>query len=140
MTNLLEKSLIIGFGIFTLIIFLSVISPFIKEIKEYEEDKEDREDQNNEIIDFINKINLEINKLIDGEKKYVSEEIYYPDRLNLTFNSNYAKFEFIFDNDLDKKILYYNCEFVEKYFSLPPNIYIVNISCQYGMINFIISN
>ena len=33
MTNLLEKSLITGFGIFVLIIFITLIAPFYNEVE-----------------------------------------------------------------------------------------------------------
>ena len=50
MSNLLEKSLLIGFGIFTLIIFASVVIPFINQIIEYNEER--REELEN-YLDFM---------------------------------------------------------------------------------------
>lgn len=41
MTNLLEKSLITGFGIFTLMIFFILVSPFFAEIADFRENEEE---------------------------------------------------------------------------------------------------
>ena len=38
MTNLIEKSLITGFGILVLIIFMILIAPFFNQIEEFKED------------------------------------------------------------------------------------------------------
>ena len=57
MTNLLEKSLITGFGIFALILFLILIAPFFQEIEEYKENEKDALD---EYTNFVNKVNSAI--------------------------------------------------------------------------------
>ena len=38
MTNLLEKSLITGFGILVLILFIILVAPFFNQIEEFKED------------------------------------------------------------------------------------------------------
>lgn len=48
MTNILEKSLLIGFGIFTLLMFFILVMPFIEKITEYKDnDEENLEDYDN---------------------------------------------------------------------------------------------
>ena len=52
MTNLIEKSLLLGFGIFTLAIFSSIIIPFLGKIADFNHNE--RNDLETFII-FINK-------------------------------------------------------------------------------------
>ena len=52
MTNLVEKTLLVGFGIFTLIIFLSLIFPFFEKIEESKGNNVDEEESDKKIQSF----------------------------------------------------------------------------------------
>ncbi|MFX1257793.1 MAG: hypothetical protein ACFFAN_08040 [Promethearchaeota archaeon] len=45
MTNLLEKALLTGFGIFTLILFFTILIPFVEKIVDFKENEEDDDDE-----------------------------------------------------------------------------------------------
>ena len=61
MTNILEKSLLIGFGIFTLLMFFILVMPFIEKITEYKDnDEENLEDYDNSYNPLRYKINYDI--------------------------------------------------------------------------------
>lgn len=103
MTNLLEKSLIIGFGIFTLIIFLTIVTPFFVEISEFEgnNDEETTTNQNNTII-IDQKINLLV-KFLEN-KKIIRIK---PLKIDLlTYNENYISLLTHFTKMILKKHLY----------------------------------
>ena len=53
MTNLLEKTLIISFGIFTLMIFFILIMPFFEKINEIKENDQDELEEVNDSIEVI---------------------------------------------------------------------------------------
>ena len=52
MTNLVEKTLLVGFGIFTLIIFLSLIFPFFEKLEESKGNNADEEELDKKIQIF----------------------------------------------------------------------------------------
>jgi len=52
MTNLVEKTLLVGFGIFTLIIFLSIIFPFFGKLEESKGNNGDEEESDKKIQSF----------------------------------------------------------------------------------------
>ena len=67
MTNLLEKALLIGFGIFILTIFFILVAPFFGKITDFKEnDKRDLDDDyNNSITIKFHKNNENIDKDVD---------------------------------------------------------------------------
>ena len=135
MTSLIEKSLLTGFGIFVLILFLIMISPFFEQIEEYEKNEDNYDDIEGFEI-FINKINTAIKDFIENPDKEALEEIEYPKNINITFIDNYAKFDFVMDNKIRSKILSYNDHFVQKYyFNVAPNTYQLNITRKASLIN-----
>ncbi|TFG14544.1 MAG: hypothetical protein EU535_03215 [Promethearchaeota archaeon] len=135
MTSLIEKSLLTGFGIFVLILFFIMISPFFERIEEYEKD-EDNYDDLDVLEIFINKINIAIKNFIENPDKEVLEEIEYPKNINITFIDNYVKFDFVIDNKIQSKILSYNDRFVQKYYlNVTPNTYQLNITRKASLIN-----
>ena len=135
MTSLIEKSLLTGFGIFILILFFIMISPFFEQVEEYEKNEDNYDDL--ELIEiFINKINTAIEDFIENPNKEVLEQIKYPKNINITFIDNYVKFDFVMDNKIQSKILNYNDYFVQKYyFNIAPNIYQLNITRKASLIN-----
>ena len=101
MTSLLEKALITGFGIFTLILFLIIINPFIREIKNYEKSQENQEDNSNDtndLIEIINKVDFSIIHFIEQSQKLCSEKIKFVHQLPLIFKSDHAIFNLNLEN------------------------------------------
>ena len=137
MTNLLEKSLITGFGIFALILFLILIAPFFQEIEEYKEksEKDDLDDYSN----FVNKVNSAINYFINNHEEEYIEKIEYPDDINVTFTGNYAIFDFLIDGKVYSKTLKYDDQFIQKsYCDIPSKTYelIITLNSSLLSINF----
>ena len=88
MTNLLEKALLTGFGIFVLTIFLSMINPFIIQISEFNGTTE------NDIRiyeNFFNEVDIAVKFIIECPDEIYLREIDYPKNLNVTFNDFYVK-------------------------------------------------
>ncbi len=135
MTNLLEKSLITGFGIFTLTIFFIIITPFFQNIEEYEDSKS-REDTLNENLIFINEIDIAIKSIIKNFNEDYTKFIKYPREINVSFNENYVKFDFILDNTQKFKLLYYDIIFTYKfYYNFPSGTYLLNVSYRASLVN-----
>ena len=90
MTNLLEKALLIGFGIFILTLFFILIAPFFGEITDFKDnDKRDLDDDNNNsiIIKFY-----ENNENIEKDEEIYFLNVEYLRDLEFFFKNNYAKF------------------------------------------------
>lgn len=134
MTSLLEKSLITGFGIFALILFLILISPFIQKIEEYKKNEE--EEELDEYTNFINKINSAIKYSINHPGAEFIENIEYPENMNISFKDNYVKFDFLLENKIYSKIINYEAQFVQKYYyNMPSKTYQLNITHHSSLIN-----
>ncbi len=108
MTNLLEKSLITGFGIFVLIIFIILIAPFFNQIEEYKED--DKEDIDN-YIDFVERLDNAILSVIENPDNTYKDTIHCYETLDLLIEGNQIKIYFKLEDDHYYKILEYNCYF-----------------------------
>ena len=138
MTNLMEKSLITGFGIFALILFLILIAPFFQEIEEY---KESEKDDLDDYTIFINRVNSAINYFINNNEAEYIEKIDYPDKINVTFTENYAIFDFLIDGKVYSKTLKYNDQFIYKSFcAIPPKIYNLIITLNSSLISMDFKN
>lgn len=103
MTNLLEKALLIGFGIFILTIFFILVAPLFGKITDFKEnDKRDLDDDNNDsiIIKFY-KNNENIEK--DEEIYFVNvESLRY---LEIFFKNTYSRFYYNLKEKTFKLIL-----------------------------------
>ncbi len=132
MTNLIEKSLLLGFGIFTFTIFSSIIIPFLGTIAEF------NQNGRNELetyIYFINEIDQGINYVIQNQDEVYLKEIDYPPNLNISFQNNIAIYDFFIGNQLCVKIKEYNNLFVSKDFlQFPSGKYLLNISQNLSLI------
>ena len=126
MTNLIEKSLLLGFGIFTLTIFTSIIIPFLGTIADF------NQNETNDLQTytfFINEIDQGINYVVQNPDKVYLKEIEYPSNLNTSFYVNIAKYEFFIDGQYYAKIKEYNEVFLNSYFhQIHPGTYLLNIS------------
>ena len=133
MTNLLEKALLTGFGIFILIIFVSLINPFIISISEFNSTtKNDIEKYNN----FFNELDTAILFIIENPNVIYLNEIEYPRNLNITLTEDYVKYNFLIDDDMQCKIYEYVKPFISRtYINLFASRYILNISSNYNYIN-----
>ena len=126
MTNIIEKSLLIGFGILILTIFSSIISPFLGKIIEFNKnEKKELETYTN----LINEIDFGIIYVIQNPNECYLKKIEYPSNLNISFYGRFAEYEFILHNTISKNVIIYNQTFLRSHFyELPPQTYLLNIS------------
>ena len=138
MTNLIEKSLLLGFGIFTLTIFSSIVVPFLGKIAEFNQNgKNDLE----LYLFFINEIDQGINYIIENPNKIYLKNVDYPINLNTSFYNSIAKFEFFIGDQLCIKIKEYNESFINQNFQqIIPETYLLNISYRFALINVNFNN
>lgn len=126
MTNLIEKSLLLGFGIFTLTIFSSIIIPFLSTIADFNENGRDKIET---YILFINEIDQGINYVVQNPDDVYLKNLDYPSNLNISFYDNIAKYSFFVENQLCVKIEEYDMFFFNQDFcQISPGIYLLNIS------------
>ncbi|MFX0042031.1 MAG: hypothetical protein ACFE8L_03885 [Candidatus Hodarchaeota archaeon] len=132
MTNLLEKGLIIGFGIITLLIFFSLISPFLETIANFDNNEEN---DIKDYISFINEMDQAILYVIDNPEEDFLKSIEYPTNLNITLYNQYAKYDFIIGDELLCEIIFYNESFVYNIFQdFISKTYLLNVSFVLNLI------
>ena len=138
MTNLLEKALLTGFGVFILIIFISLINPFIISISEFNSAiKNDVEKYNN----FFNEVDTAILFVIENPDVIYLDVIEYPGNLNISLTEGYVKYNFLIENEVQYKIYEYVKPFISyTYINLSSSRYILNISCNSNYINVQFNN
>jgi hypothetical protein len=132
MTNLLEKALITGFGIFILTIFLSVINPFIVQVS-------DLNDNINANIEKYENLFFELDTgitfIIENPNTTYTKLIEYPEKLNISLTGFYCKYEYVIGTSYNYKIIEYTKPFIDQsYNNLPADNYFLRISCTYGFI------
>jgi len=93
MPEILEKSLMIGFGITLLVIFLSMISPFFKLIENYNVESDFK---NN--LTCISIINSGITRTIENPSLNFSCVIEMRENFSIFASGNKIKYTFIVDN------------------------------------------
>ncbi|MCK4239320.1 MAG: hypothetical protein KAX33_09375, partial [Candidatus Lokiarchaeota archaeon] len=93
MPEILEKSLMIGFGITLLVIFLSMISPFFKLIENYNVESDFK---NN--LTCISIINSGITRTIENPSLNFSCVIEMRENFSIFASGNKIKYIFIIDN------------------------------------------
>ncbi|MHA1234636.1 MAG: hypothetical protein ACTSQL_06070 [Promethearchaeota archaeon] len=133
MTNLLEKALLTGFGLFILIIFISLINPFIISISEFNSAiKNDIERYDN----FFNEVDNAILFVIENPDVIFLNVIEYPGNLNISLTEGFVKYNFLIENEVQCKIYEYVKHFINNaYINLSISRYILNISCNNNYIN-----
>ena len=125
MTNLLEKSLITGFGIVVLIIFIILIAPFYNQIEEFKED--DEEDIDN-YLNFIEQLDNAILAVIKNPNIQYKNKIHCYETLDLIIERNQIKIYFKLEDDQYYKILEYNSYFCNyTYDTLASKVYSLEI-------------
>jgi len=126
MTNLFEKSLLLGFSIFLLTIFSSILIPFLNEITDY--NNRDKDSLDNYMVLF-DEIDSAILYIISNPVKCYQKDIKYPSDLNITFIENFFIYEFVFGDDKFNKVIVYNISFLNCFFhDITPQIYLLNVS------------
>lgn len=132
MTNLLEKALITGFGIFILTIFISMINPFIMQISEFNNTiKDDIEIYE----DFFFEVDAGIKFIIENPNATFVQNIEYPRNLNVTLTGFYCKYDYVIGNKNNYKIFEYIKPFINhSYVNLSADSYILRISIVYDFI------
>ncbi len=132
MTNLLEKALLTGFGIFILTIFISMINPFIMQISEFNSTiKDDIEIYE----DFFFDVDTGIKFIIENPNATFVKNIEYPRNMDVTLTGFYCKYEYVIGNKSSYKIFEYMKPFINhSYENLSANSYILSISIVYNFI------
>lgn len=133
MSNLIEKSLIIGFGVFSLIIFLSVITPFLNvSLKNYLDDKKTIENYN----DFIEKVDTGIYYIIANPKNEFHELIDFPPSMNISISKNEISYHFKIDTTIVSKQKLYSINFFDvEYKNYPSQKYSLQIYFELELLN-----
>ena len=137
MTNLLEKSLLLGFSIFLLTVFSAILIPFLNELTEYNEIEKNELDT---YIAFLDEISEAVLYVIRNPEESYLQDIRYPSNLNLTFFDAYIISEFLIGGIIYSKTSSYNTSFHNSYFhNLPPQTYLLNVSYPSSkiIVNFI---
>jgi hypothetical protein len=125
MTNLLEKALITGFGIFVLTIFISMINPFIINISNFNDTIKVDID---ECEDFFFEVDSAIKFVISNANTTYTKTIEYPENLNVTFSESYCKYDYIIGNNYYNKIIEYIKPFIHhSYINLPAESYVLKV-------------
>lgn len=132
MTNLLEKALLTAFGIFILVIFISLIFPFWDQIIDY---KGNLENDYERYSNVINEFDQGILFIIENPDDIYQKNIYYPEKLNISTDGFYIKYEYLIKNIPSYNIHQYNGQFLRTEFkNLPSQIYTLKILYQLDLI------
>lgn len=137
MTNLLEKSLLIGFGILILTIFSFIITPFLGEIIMFNQNE--KKDFMS-LRGFINEMDDALIFAIQNPKEGYLKEIKYPNNLNISFYDHFVDYIFINAEEIYEITKIYNGTFIKSYFrEISPQYYLLNVSFQSSLIriNFV---
>ncbi|MHA2398185.1 MAG: hypothetical protein ACXADU_04780 [Promethearchaeota archaeon] len=131
MTTLVEKALLLGFSIFALIVFSSILIPFFQEINDFNNNR----DELDSYFEFIDEIDLAVLYIIDDPNQVYLKVIEYPKNFNITINDCYINYQFIFEENTISKVSIHNSSFLTKIFqNIPPQTYLLNVSYQHTLI------
>jgi hypothetical protein len=132
MTNLIEKTLIIGFGIFIASIFLTFSIPFLDNILYY---NNILEDDLNDYLKIINDVDEGILYIIENPNQIYQKEIYYPNNLNITLDGQYVNFEYYFQGEISVITLKYNTALKScKFYDIVPQSYLYQVFLDENLI------
>jgi len=137
MTNLIEKTLIIGFGIFIAFIFLSFTIPYLEHIIDF---NNSIDDNFNDYLKLINDVDKGILYIIENPNSRYQKEIYYPDNLNITMEYKYVNFQYYFQGEISDITLKYNRTLQSKRFDkIQPKSYLYSVIFDENLIKVEIS-
>jgi hypothetical protein len=127
MSNLLEKSLLTGFGIIVLIIFFTFINPFLENLINFNQ----KVDQEIKIyLKFFDEVDQGILYVIDTDLSYTNN-IAYPNDINITIDGYFVKYDYFIEGNYKYRIMEYEKQFFTKnYFDFPSGVYFLNISVK----------
>jgi hypothetical protein len=132
MTNLLEKALLTGFGIFILTIFISMINPFIIQVSEF---NSTIKDDIGIYEDFFIDVDTGIKFIIENPNATYIKNIEYPKNLDVILTGFYCKYEYVIGNKSNYKIFEYIKPFInQSYVNLSANNYFLSVSIVYNFI------
>jgi hypothetical protein len=133
MSNLLEKGLLTGFGIFLLVSFLSLIAPFLGILSDF---NKNQKDDLYDYINFINEFDSAVKQVINYPELQYLEEIEYPLNFNITLENHYAKFYFLLEDIIQVRILEF-AEFFHPvlFYDMLAKTYLLSISMDLNLIN-----
>ncbi|MHA1991262.1 MAG: hypothetical protein ACW98A_09885 [Candidatus Hodarchaeales archaeon] len=135
MTNLLEKTLLLGFSIFLLTIFSSILIPFLDGINEF--NNQEKNELETYTV-FLNEVNDAVLYIIENPDESYLKDIQYPSNINLTFFDSFFISEFIIGTNKYNRVISFNHSFLNSNFNdLPPKTYLLNVS--YPLSNIIIN-
>lgn len=122
---MVEKSLLLGFGLFTLIVFLSIIQPFLGILFNfYNEDKQYLE----EIESFIEDIDTAIIYTISNPEDIYENELLFPRNLNVTFSGNEVEYFYSINSNVYSDSKYYGAVFQKNsYHNTNSTKYTINV-------------
>ena len=132
MTNLLEKALITGFGIFALTMFIVLIAPMLDHLDKFElENSGDLRD----VSVLIDEIDDGIEQVSTNPEEMYGSSIYYPPNLKIIIEGNHVRYDFKIDGKEHSEIRYYELELSSRtYEYLKPTSYILKIFSHKGLI------
>ena len=121
MSNLVEKSLIVGFGVFSLIVLLSVVNPFFDLFfQNYQDDNATLENYNN----LIEKIDAGVYYVIANPKNEHYDVIEFPDYMNISISRNEIRYDYKINDKIVSKYKSYSINFFDIiYEEYPPQDY-----------------
>ena len=110
MSNIVEKSLIVGFGVFSLIILLSVLNPFFNLfIQNYQDNNLTLENYNN----LIEKIDAGVYYIMANPKKEHRDLIEFPPYMNISISKNEIRYKYKIDDRIVSKCKSYSINFFD---------------------------
>lgn len=136
MSNLVEKSLIVGFGVFSLIIFLSVITPLLNtSLKNYNDDKKVIENY----YDLIDRVDVGIYYVIANPRNEFHELIDFPPFLNISIFKNEISYDFRIDTSIFSKHRLYSINFFSvEYKEYPSQEYILQVHFELELLKVLL--
>ena len=137
MSNLVEKSLIVGFGVFSLIVLLSVINPFLNLfLQNYQDETVSLENYNN----IIEKIDAGVYYIIANPQNDHHDVIEFPAYMNISISRNEIIYHYKIDDRIVTKCKSYSINFFDAiYEEYPPHNYDLLIHFELELLKVLIN-
>lgn len=133
MTNILQKSLLVAFGVFIVVSFLWFITPFTYSFIDFSNNEGS---EINTFTTFIGEINSAIETIINEPDISVIERIDYPNNINLTLSKNMIKFVYFYDSQIKTQFYQYSIYFINRTFeNITPGPYILKVAFYFNLVN-----
>ncbi|MBN1216735.1 MAG: hypothetical protein JXA99_15010 [Candidatus Lokiarchaeota archaeon] len=126
MTNLIEKILLTGFGIFVLMSFFFIIAPLTNLFNEYDDYKDDV----NETLININEIDNCVQYISIYHNSSISKELEISNNLNISIEESKIEYFFKINQEVKKITCTHNIILNNKKFNLIHNMW-YNLSISY---------